>query len=119
MEECTTKKVEAEMMNKADTGFSVSPPASRASHDFFTQHSNYLRDTRTMIESHLEAWLNELELNLEQKVLAGLALRLAKSFDESANTSTAAELRKTVLELQSQIKAGSSGVDPLEKLLTR
>jgi hypothetical protein len=72
-----------------------------------------------MIESHLEAWLNELELNLEQKVLAGLALRLAKSFDESANTSTAAELRKTVLELQSQIKAGSSGVDPLEKLLTR
>ena len=72
-----------------------------------------------MIENSIEAWLKDLELNLEQKVLAGLALRLAKSFDENGNTSTAAELRKTVLELQSQIKAGASDHDPLEKLLTR
>jgi hypothetical protein len=72
-----------------------------------------------MIEISIEAWLKDLELNLEQKVLAGLALRLAKSFDENPHTSTAAELRKTVLELQSQIRSGSSEVDPLEKLLTR
>jgi hypothetical protein len=43
LEECTTKEVEAEMMNKADTGFSVSPPASRASTFFFTNESNYPR----------------------------------------------------------------------------
>jgi hypothetical protein len=72
-----------------------------------------------MIESHIEAWLKNLELNLEQKVLAGLALRLAKSFDETPHTSTAAELRKTVLELQHQIKSGTVEIDPLEKLLTR
>ena len=72
-----------------------------------------------MIEQSIEAWLKDLELNHEQKVLAGLALRLAKSFDDSGNTSTAAELRKTVLELRSQIAAGMSEPDPLEKLLTR
>ena len=72
-----------------------------------------------MIENSIEAWLKGYELTLEQKVLAGLALRLAKSFDDSGNTSTAAELRKTVLELRSQIAAGMSEPDPLEKLLTR
>ena len=72
-----------------------------------------------MIEQSIEAWLKDLELSHEQKVLAGLALRLAKSFDENGNTSTAAELRKTVLELQHQIAAGLSEPDPLEKLLTR
>ena len=72
-----------------------------------------------VIEASIEAWLKTLEMNLEQKVLAGLALRLAKSFDEQPHTSTAAELRKTVLELQSQIRSGTVEVDPLEKLLTR
>lgn len=72
-----------------------------------------------MIEKDIKAWLKQYELTLEQKVLAGLALRLAKSFDESPHTSTAAELRKTVLELRSQINAGVVEVDPLEKLLTR
>lgn len=72
-----------------------------------------------MIEKDIKAWLKQYELTLEQKVLAGLALRLAKSFDETPHTSTAAELRKTVLELRSQINAGVVEVDPLEKLLTR
>jgi hypothetical protein len=56
---------------------------------------------------------------LEQKVLAGLALRLAESFDENANTSTAAELRKTVLEIQRSLNAGIVEHDPLAELLTR
>lgn len=72
-----------------------------------------------MIKSHIEAWLNTLELNLEQKVLAGLCLRLAESFDAEANTSTAAELRKTILELQRQLKSANVDFDPLEKLLVR
>jgi hypothetical protein len=72
-----------------------------------------------MITEAIKNWLDTLELNLEQKVLAGLCLRLANSFDDNANTSTAAELRKTVLELQRSLGASHVEVDPLEKLLTR
>ena len=72
-----------------------------------------------MIETAIQNWLNTLELNLEQKVLAGLALRLAKSFDLDPHTSTAAELRKTVLELQRQLAANEVDFDPIEELLKR
>jgi hypothetical protein len=72
-----------------------------------------------MIEESIKNWLETLELNLEQKVLSGLCLRLAQSFDQQANTSTAAELRKTVLELQRSLGASNVDIDPLEKLLTR
>ena len=72
-----------------------------------------------MIAESIQNWLDTLNLNLEQKVLAGLCSQLAKSFDQQANTSTAAELRKTVLELQRSLGATNLEVDPLEKLLTR
>jgi len=72
-----------------------------------------------MITESIQNWLETLQLNLEQKVLAGLCLQLAKSFDQQSNTSTAAELRKTVLELQRSLGASNEAVDPLEKLLTR
>lgn len=72
-----------------------------------------------MITNAIRTWLDTLSLNLEQKVLAGLALRLAESFDDNANTSTAAELRKTVLELQRSLNAGIVEHDPLAELLTR
>ncbi len=72
-----------------------------------------------MITNAIKKWLDTLSLNLEQNVLAGLAIRLAESFDENANTSTAAELRKTVLELQRSLNAGIVEHDPLAELLTR
>lgn len=72
-----------------------------------------------MIEIEIKEWLDSLTLNLEQKALAAIALKLAKSFDESGNTSTAAELRKTVLEIDRQLNSNAVEVDPLEKLLTR
>ena len=72
-----------------------------------------------MITESIQNWLDTLDLNLEQKVLAGLCLQLAKSFDQQSNTSTAAELRKTVLELQRSMGNSSVEIDPLEKLLTR
>jgi hypothetical protein len=72
-----------------------------------------------MITESIQNWLEQLDLNLEQKVLAGLCLQLAKSFDQQSNTSTAAELRKTVLELKRSIGESTEAVDPLEKLLTR
>lgn len=72
-----------------------------------------------MIYQTIKNWLEPLELNLEQRVLSALALRLAQSFDENANTSTAAELRKTVLELQRQLVASQVEFDPIEELLTR
>lgn len=72
-----------------------------------------------MIKSHLEAWLNTLELNFEQKVIASMALKLAESFDDNGNTSTAAELRKTIIELRNMMGASEVDFDPLESLLTR
>jgi len=72
-----------------------------------------------MITESIQNWLEAQELDLEQKVLAGLCLQLAKSFDQQANTSTAAELRKTVLELKRSIGSANDAIDPLEKLLTR
>jgi hypothetical protein len=72
-----------------------------------------------MIENTIREWLDTLDLNVEQRVLSGLALRLAASFDESGNTSTAAELRKTVLELQRSLKGAVVEYDPLSEIMTR
>ena len=72
-----------------------------------------------MILETLQEWLDTLSMTIEQKVIAGMAVRLAASFDETGHTSTAAELRKTILELQSQLNANRHDIDPLEKLLTR
>lgn len=72
-----------------------------------------------MIEDSIKNWLESLELNLEMKVLAGLALKLAHEFDLEPHTSTAAELRKTVLELQRQLAANKVDFDPISELLTR
>jgi hypothetical protein len=72
-----------------------------------------------MTENDLKAWLDTIELNTELKVLAGIALALAKEFDDKHSTSTAAELRKTILEIKSVLGAATVEVDPLEKLLTR
>lgn len=72
-----------------------------------------------MVRDAIQSWLNSLEMNLEQMVLAGLALKLAEEFDAQANTSTAAELRKTVLEISRQFKGQQVDHDPLAELLTR
>ena len=72
-----------------------------------------------MVRDAIQSWLDSLEMNLEQMVLAGLALKLAEEFDAQANTSTAAELRKTVLEISRQFKGQSVEHDPLAELLTR
>jgi hypothetical protein len=71
-----------------------------------------------VVRPALEAWLSKLELTLDQKILAEICLALASDFDNKANTSTAAELRKTYLELKRSI--GDTGaVDPLDALLKR
>ncbi len=72
-----------------------------------------------MIQNYLEAWLNTLELNFEQKVIASMALKLAESFDDNGNTSTAAELRKTIIELRNMIGANDADFDPLAEMLKR
>ncbi len=72
-----------------------------------------------MTRTDLEQWINELELNTEQRVMAGMALALAQSFDDTGNTSTAAELRKTILELKRMVSASHVEIDPLAELLTR
>lgn len=72
-----------------------------------------------MIKTYLEAWLNTLELNFEQKVIASMALKLAESFDDNGNTSTAAELRKTIIELRNMLGASEVDFDPLAEMLAR
>ena len=70
------------------------------------------------MEQAFRTWLDTLTLSVDQQILAQLCLRLAKDFDEKTNTSTAAELRKTYLELKRSL--GDSGQhDPLEQLLKR
>lgn len=72
-----------------------------------------------MIESALKEWLNECELNAESSVLALIALRLASEFDDKGNTSTAAELRKTILEISRHLNGAAPEFDPLAELIKR
>jgi len=66
----------------------------------------------------VKRYIDGLQLNDETAVLAHLALSLAQVYDETRNTSTAAELRKTMNELRRMFDA-DAGQDPLEALLTR
>lgn len=72
-----------------------------------------------MVHDSLKTYLDSVELSFDLQVLAGLALGLAKSFDTDGNTSTAAELRKTVLEIKRQLNLKAEAFDPLEAMLTR
>jgi hypothetical protein len=72
-----------------------------------------------MLEASIRSWVDQLQLDFETTVLAQLALVLAREFDAAPHTSTAAELRKTVLELQRQLKGQNVEVDPLAELLKR
>jgi hypothetical protein len=72
-----------------------------------------------MIESAIRDWLNECDLNAESTVLAMIALKLAHEFDEKPHTSTAAELRKTILEVSRQLNGSAPEFDPLAEMLKR
>lgn len=63
-----------------------------------------------------KAWIDTLQLNVETRVLANLALMLASRYDEKGETSTAGELRKTMNELRSALNS-EPDFDPLENLL--
>jgi hypothetical protein len=71
-----------------------------------------------MVKVALERWLLEIKLTLDQEILARICLSLAEDFDAKANTSTAAELRKTYLELKRSI-GDMDSADPLDALLKR
>jgi hypothetical protein len=71
-----------------------------------------------MVRATLEEWLKGLELDLSQRILSEICLALAGDFDQKANTSTAAELRKTYLELKRSL-GDKQQHDPLEALLKR
>lgn len=72
-----------------------------------------------MIESALKDWLNECELDAQSAVLAMIALKLAHEFDDKPHTSTAAELRKTILEVSRQLNGSMPEFDPLAEMLKR
>jgi hypothetical protein len=72
-----------------------------------------------MIENALRDWLNGVELTPESAVLAMMALKLASEFDDKGNTSTAAELRKTILEIMRLLNGSVPEFDPLAEMLKR
>ena len=72
-----------------------------------------------MIEQALREWLTECQLTPETSVLAMIALKLAGEFDDKGNTSTAAELRKTILEVSRQLNGTAPEFDPLASMLQR
>jgi hypothetical protein len=72
-----------------------------------------------MIENALRDWLNGVELSPESAVLAMMALKLASEFDDKGNTSTAAELRKTILEISRHLNGSAPEFDPLAELMKR
>lgn len=72
-----------------------------------------------MIEQALKEWLNDCELHGEIAVLGLVAVRLASEFDEKGNTSTAAELRKTILEITRALNGSAPEFDPLAEMLKR
>ena len=72
-----------------------------------------------MIEQALKDWLNGMELTAEVTVLALMAVKLAADLDEKGNTSTAAELRKTILEISRQLHGAEPEFDPLAEMLKR
>jgi hypothetical protein len=79
---------------------------------------DYPEKETSMVKDALEEWLSGLELELDQKILARICLALADDFDAKANTSTAAELRKTYLELKRSL-GDKVQHDPLEAILKR
>jgi hypothetical protein len=105
-------------LSKGGRVFSMGAVSSHASSGNFTQGVNYPEKENRMVKDALEEWLSGLELQLDQKILARICLALADDFDAKANTSTAAELRKTYLELKRSL--GDQGAhDPLEAILKR
>lgn len=73
-----------------------------------------------MVYESTKVWLDSIEITGEVAVLANLALGLAASYDQEHNTSTAAELRKTVGEIKRLVAAATApALDPIEELLTR
>jgi hypothetical protein len=71
-----------------------------------------------MVYESTKAWVETLELTIETRVLANLALGLAQRYDDKGETSTAGELRKTCNELRVMVGQVEK-VDPLEALLKR
>jgi hypothetical protein len=72
-----------------------------------------------MIENAIKDWLNGVQLAPESAVLALIAIKLAAEFDSKPHTSTAAELRKTILEIMRQLDGSVPEFDPLASMLKR
>ena len=72
-----------------------------------------------MTEHAIRTWLEGYELTPAQIIYSTMVLALAKDFDLKGNTSTAAELRKTLGILETMLTGSVEEYDPLADLLTR
>lgn len=72
-----------------------------------------------MIFETVKKWVETLALDIETAVHANLCLALAQKYDEKGETSTAAELRRTINDLKAMLANVPAEPTELEKLLTR
>lgn len=72
-----------------------------------------------MVFNSVKAWLETQALDIECQVYADLALALAAKYDDKGETSTAAELRRTINDLKDLLAGRPDEPTELEKLLTR
>jgi deoxyribodipyrimidine photolyase len=62
-------------------------------------------------------WLETLELDAKQQILASLVIELATDYERTRNTSTAEAIRKNISELSRSLDAGQVELDPLTALI--
>lgn len=72
-----------------------------------------------MVFETVQKWVATLDLDIETAVYANLALALAERYDDKGETSTAAELRRTINDLKALLADRPAEPTELEKLLTR
>jgi len=71
-----------------------------------------------MLTEKIHQYLADKQLGPDEQVLAELCFALAKSFDDTPHTSTAAEFRKTFSDLRKMLDVVVE-IDPLAEMLRR
>jgi deoxyribodipyrimidine photolyase len=69
------------------------------------------------MKDQVTKWLESLELDAKQKILATLIIELAADYERTRNTSTAEAIRKNISELSRSLDAGQIEEDPLTALI--
>ena len=72
-----------------------------------------------MFEKGVSEWLEQYELNADQKLLALFMRAAASALDREFMTATLSELRRTYSILRKELEPDNAEYDPLANLLKR